>query len=161
VPTLSPTVNAFYVFVHLYHHFMKEGVGLRQLCDWARLLHVEREKIDRAKLTEILEALGYTKAFCTFGSVLVEWLGLPADDFPFALTDAHKRKAEQVLQVVHSGGNFGKHDRKHASNAWLHSLQTGWRSVSHVVRFFSLSLGENLHLIPRLVKESLSKNLKH
>lgn len=39
VSTLSPTTNAVYLFIHIYHHFMKEGIGLRQLCDWAVFLN--------------------------------------------------------------------------------------------------------------------------
>ena len=31
--------DAFYVFIHILQHFYKEGVGLRQVCDWCRLLY--------------------------------------------------------------------------------------------------------------------------
>ena len=34
VPTLPPTLNAIYLFVHIYHHFLKEGIALRQFIDW-------------------------------------------------------------------------------------------------------------------------------
>lgn len=33
VPTLPPTLNAIYLFVHIYHHFLKEGIALRQFID--------------------------------------------------------------------------------------------------------------------------------
>lgn len=35
VPTLSAEINAIYVFVHIFHHLMSEGIGLRQFCDFA------------------------------------------------------------------------------------------------------------------------------
>ena len=40
VKTLEPTIYAVYVFLHLFFHFIREGVGLRQLCDWAMVLHI-------------------------------------------------------------------------------------------------------------------------
>jgi hypothetical protein len=39
VRTLSPTLNAAYVFIHLFFHFIREGVSLRPFCDWAIVLH--------------------------------------------------------------------------------------------------------------------------
>ena len=36
--TLSKENDIVYVFVHLFNHFYKEGVGLRHICDWCRLM---------------------------------------------------------------------------------------------------------------------------
>ena len=40
VRTLSPMLHVMYVFFHLYNHLMELGIGLRQFCDWAVMLHV-------------------------------------------------------------------------------------------------------------------------
>ena len=39
VPTLPPVENLIFTFLHLYHHFVELGIGLRQLCDMALLIH--------------------------------------------------------------------------------------------------------------------------
>lgn len=38
VAMFNATFNAFYVFMHLYHHFLQVGVGLRQVCDWMLIM---------------------------------------------------------------------------------------------------------------------------
>ena len=35
-----------YVFVHFFNHFYKEGVGLKQICDWFRLLYTYRDSLN-------------------------------------------------------------------------------------------------------------------
>ena len=35
------------VFTHFLHHFFIEGVGLKQVCDWCRLLWTYREELDK------------------------------------------------------------------------------------------------------------------
>ena len=42
--------DAVYIFTHFLNHFYKGGVGLRQICDWCRLLWKYRNEIDLAKL---------------------------------------------------------------------------------------------------------------
>ena len=38
--------SVFYVFVHFLNHFYKGGVGLRQICDWCRLLWAYRDTLN-------------------------------------------------------------------------------------------------------------------
>lgn len=45
VPTLPPTINAIYLFIHIYHHFLKEGIALRQFIDWMMFLEVKHDEI--------------------------------------------------------------------------------------------------------------------
>jgi len=42
----APDEDVFFVFSHIIEHFYKEGVGLRQICDWTRLLWTYRDSID-------------------------------------------------------------------------------------------------------------------
>ena len=42
----SPNNDVIIIFTHFIKHFFKEGVGLRQICDWCRLLWTYREMID-------------------------------------------------------------------------------------------------------------------
>ena len=47
-----------YVFVHFFNHFYKEGVGLRQLCDWCRLMWTYRDEIDVKKIEGCIQEMG-------------------------------------------------------------------------------------------------------
>lgn len=104
-----PPVNfdALYIFNHAWHHFLKGGgVGWRQLCDWVRYLHTFHHEIDRAELEKDLHAFGLWKPWRIFGSIAVDTLGLPREEFPF-YTDRHDGQAAVVVEMIEAGGNFG------------------------------------------------------
>lgn len=107
VNTPADDFNAFYIFNHLWHHFMTSGIGLRQFIDWMLFLHVRKDEIDRAKLKMIIEDINLMRPWQAFGCVLVEKLGMPEDEFPFY--DARRRgKVSKIMRLVFEEGNFGK-----------------------------------------------------
>ena len=158
VPTLPPTLNAIYLFVHIYHHFLKEGIALRQFIDWMMFFEAKHDEIVVSELTAKLERLGLLRAFKTFGSILTEVLGMETKFFPYTLTDSDKRYVNKIMSIVLRYGNFGKYGRKEQQGGWKHSMETGLRSFRHITQFFWLSPAENLLLLPKLLKQSLIKN---
>lgn len=107
VATPEDTFNAFFIFSHLFHHFLTSGIGLRQFCDWMMLLSARKEEIDHERLAKILTDMDMMKPWQAFGCVLVEHLGLPASDFPF-YDPAENSRVEKILSRVLSEGNFGQ-----------------------------------------------------
>ena len=107
VDTPADTFNAFYLFYHAWHHFADgKGVGLRQLCDWTLLLHARSGYIDREHLRVVLEGMNLIKPWQLFGSIAVQQLGLPSEEFPF-YDDSRPRAYSRVLRLVLDDGNFG------------------------------------------------------
>lgn len=107
VRTPADDFNAFYIFNHLWHHFMTSGIGLRQFCDWMMFLHVHKDDIDRTKLKTIIDDMDLMMPWQAFGCVLVENLGMPADEFPFY--DARKgKRVRKIVERILTEGNFGK-----------------------------------------------------
>lgn len=65
----NPDNDAIIIFTHFLQHFFVGGVGLRQICDWCRLLWTYRETIDVALLESRLREMGIStewKAFAAF-----------------------------------------------------------------------------------------------
>ena len=107
VNTPADDFNAFYIFNHIWHHFMTSGIGLRQLCDWMLFLHARKDDIDQAKLKKILDDMDMMKPWQAFGCVLVEKMGMPAEEFPFY--DARKvSKVHKIVRRILTEGNFGQ-----------------------------------------------------
>ena len=158
VPTLPPTLNAIYLFVHIYHHFLKEGIALRQFIDWMMFFEAKHDEIVVSELTAKLERLGLLRAFKAFGAVLTVVLGMETKYFPYTLADTDKKYVDKIMAIVLRYGNFGKYGRKEQQSGWKHSLETGVRSLRHIFQFFWLSPAENLLLLPKLLKQSLIKN---
>jgi hypothetical protein len=158
VPTLPPTLNAIYLFIHIYHHFLKEGIALRQFIDLMMFFEAKHEEIVVSELTAKLERLGLLRAFKAFGAILTEVLGMNEKFFPYTLADTDKKYVDKIMAIVLRYGNFGKYGRKEQQSGWKHSLETGVRSLRHIFQFFWLSPAENLLLLPKLLKQSLIKN---
>ena len=108
---LKPDEDAIYVFTHILEHFYKGGIGIRQICDWCRLLWTYREEIDHQLLEKRLRKMGLVSEWKAFGAFTVEYLGMPADAMPlYSAEEKWKKKADRICKFVMEVGNFG-HNR--------------------------------------------------
>ena len=102
----SPDNDVILVFSHILEHFFIEGIGLRQVCDWCRLLWTYRESLDFGLLEKRLRNAGIMREWKAFASLAVDALGMPIDAVPFY--DArYSKKASRVLSLILEAGNFG------------------------------------------------------
>jgi len=148
--TLSPTMNVTYVFLHLFFHLVREGVSLRQFCDWAMVLHHYHGEIDTDKLIIILQDLELFDAFCALGTILIDCLGLPQNEFPFALDDDDRKWEEKILQDIFRGGNFGKQNHK-ATSELGYKFETMCLAIRNSFRYYKLAPSEMRMMIPKKV----------
>lgn len=154
IKTLSPITEIISVFKHLFNHLLVEGVGLKQLCDLAILLHSYYNKYDKKLLKKHLMAIGYYKAFVVTGAFMVKDLGLPEEEFPFVLDEKHYSWADKIREDVLKSGNFGKNTRRIGENK---SLQTAFLAMTHCRKYFSLAPSDITYLIPKRIGISLSR----
>lgn len=103
-----PDVNddIIIVFTHFLHHFFIEGVGLRQICDWCRLLWTHKNSIDVGLLEKRLRMAGLMTEWRVFASLTVNSLGIPAQAMPL-YEERYVHKANFVLKRIMRSGNFG------------------------------------------------------
>lgn len=149
IPTLPATNNALFVFLHMFWHFIRGGVGLRQLIDNAMLLHAWREEIDVEALKKHLSALGMENAYRAFGHIYIKYIGLPKEEFPYVLSARDERRGERVFRAVLRFGNFGRkidHLIKKANAA--HTVQTAWGVLSQAMKYFTLAPSEMAAVFP-------------
>ena len=100
-----------YVFAHFLNHFYKEGVGLRQICDWCRLLWTYRDEIDKKKIEGRIRRMGLVSEWKAFGAYAVEYLGMPIEAMPMYEPSAKwVKKAERINDFIMCVGNMG-HNR--------------------------------------------------
>lgn len=123
VPTLSPTLNALYVFVHIFYHLMDEGVGLRQFCDWMVVLQKQRDIIDKQKLLAYLQRLGLDNAYTGLGAILTDYLGLEAEAFPFPISEKEHQRAPKLMENILAMGNFGHNVGYAKERGVIHGIQ--------------------------------------
>lgn len=110
---LGINLDIIFVFTHCLKHFYKGGLGLRQLCDWSRLLWTYQDKIEVPLLEKRLRKMGLESEWKTFGSFAVEYLGMSKDAMPLYSSDKMwSRKANKICSFIMEVGNFG-HNREH------------------------------------------------
>lgn len=105
--------DVIFIFTHILQHFYKGGIGLRQICDWCRLLWTYRNSIDRGLLLERLSEMEVLQEWKAFASLAVDTLGMPQDAMPFYdSASCYSRKGRQILGIVLQKGNFGHNEDK-------------------------------------------------
>ena len=102
--------DAVFLLQHIANHLLKGGIGLRQLCDWSRYLHVHAAEIDRARLGNNLRTLRLMNCWQLFGWLAVNRLGLPEAEMPF-YSPRHEKRALRCLRIILRKGNFGHYDK--------------------------------------------------
>ena len=104
----SPDNDVLIVFTHFIKHFFKGGLGLRQICDWTRLLWTYRSEVDVKLLEKRLKRMGLMTEWKAFGALAVEIMGMPSEAMPFYVSsDKWRKKAEKIKDYVMVVGNFG------------------------------------------------------
>lgn len=110
VPTSG--MNRIYELVHVMHHFINHGIGLRHFIDYYYLLKqgftAEEQKHD----VDLLDKLGMKKFAAGIMYVLQDMLGLPDRCL---LLPPDKHLGQTIEWQVISEGNFGKIDARYAS----------------------------------------------
>lgn len=107
-----------YVFAHFLNHFYKEGVGMRQICDWCRLMWTYRDEIDKKKIEGRIRRIGLVSEWKAFGAYAVEYLGMPIEAMPmYESSIKWVKKAERINDFIMSVGNMGHNrDMSHFNN---------------------------------------------
>jgi hypothetical protein len=91
-----------------------------------------------------LKELGYFKAYKAMGAFLVEYLGLPEEQFPFVLTEKDRKWVETIKKNILKRGNFGRTGRKVKNLGVLHSMETGYLNMVQTLTFYRLAPKEVL-----------------
>lgn len=107
--------DVVFVFTHILHHMFLEGIGLRQICDWCRLLWTFRDSIDRQILELHLRKMGLMSEWRVFAALAVEYLGMPEEAMPLYVSEVQsvrefqkfKEKALRLKGFIIESGNFG------------------------------------------------------
>lgn len=135
----NPDNDVILVFTHFLHHFYVGGIGLRQICDWCRLLWTYKDSIDRELLDARLTEMGLMTEWKAFAHFAVEWLGMSEEAMPFfSENERFKRKAEKVCNLILEMGNFG------------HNKDSSYRSKYPKMTGYFITFGRRLGEFVRL-----------
>ena len=149
--------DVFYVFTHILQHFYKEGVGLRQICDWCRLMWTYRDKMDVQKLKSRLKQAGIMsewKAFYALSSKYIGMLDLFQGSSLMVHDSRYDKKADRIMEFILKSGNMG-HNRNmsHFSKYpyLIRKFVSMGRRISDLINHTSIFPLDSLRFFPRIM----------
>lgn len=105
----SPNNDVFFVFTHFIKHFYKEGMTIRQICDWCRLMWTYKDDIDSNLLEKRLRKSNLMTEWRAFAALAVEHLGMSIGAMP--LYDDGKiwsEKGDKIIRFILNGYSGSK-----------------------------------------------------
>ena len=110
---VTPTVefNVFYILLHIYRHFLYEGVGFRQIIDYYFVLKNLNDNlnVNESYAYKAVREFGMTRFAKGLMWVMHEALGMQRD---WMLWEPDEKEGRYILKQVMRGGNFGHHDER-------------------------------------------------
>ncbi len=101
------------MLMHLQHHLLAEGIGLRHLCDWAVFVHSFRGHDFPDLFADKLRAVGLWRLARLLSLSASLYIGLPEQDWMREEPEDEEIACALMLDIV-AGGNFGRKDRQRA-----------------------------------------------
>lgn len=138
--------DIIFVFTHFLHHFFIEGVGLRQICDWCRLLWTYRIEINVELLEQRLHKMGLMTEWKVFASLAVDTLGMPSNAMPF-YDSRFIMKGKRALNRIMRSGNMG-----HNKDLSYH---VRYKGLSYIIVAFWRRLCDFISFVPIFPIDSL------
>lgn len=103
----SDEMNRVYLLVHIYRHVFSEGIGLRQMTDYAMLLNRGCSDDDKAVFAGYMRELNIYGFAGAVMYVMKKVFGLKDECL---LVEPDTEKGEKLLASIMEGGNFGMYD---------------------------------------------------
>lgn len=138
--------DVIFVFTHILQHLYKEGIGLRQICDWCRLLWTFKSKINHHLLEKRIKEMGTVAEWNTLAAISVDYLGMPAEAIPiYTPSKRWSRNACVIMDFIFKTGNFGHNIDKsylYKNTVLKRKLITFWRQAKdcfYLMRVFPIN----------------------
>ena len=155
VPIFPPTFESVFLISHMVNHVYEEGLGLRQVIDYAMFLDKRADRIDWVKHDEWLYRMHMERAWRIFTCICVKYLGLPLPSQVEPFSYQEEVWAEKMMVDIMRVGNFGRGEYVFSHRGWLDAWrnyrwvagrcwklgfvcpsEARWWIVSKVTRFF-------------------------
>lgn len=108
VPVMPATLESVFLVSHMVNHVYEEGLGLRQVLDYAMFISSSFNEIDRNQHDRWLKEMGMMGAHRVFVRICEKYLGVRTDIAHYEYSSAEKRFADQMMENIMRVGNFGR-----------------------------------------------------
>ena len=156
--------DVIFVFTHILQHFFVEGIGLRQISDWCRLLWTYKDSLNQKVLEKRINKSGLMSEWGVFASFAVSYLGFPKEVMPLYKVDKKwGKKAQTVAKNILKTGSFGNNkDRSYIikSPYLVRKIKSLWGHFADAYDCFSIFPKDTLTAWKNTMKYSFIRLVK-
>ncbi|MBQ8322894.1 MAG: nucleotidyltransferase family protein [Clostridia bacterium] len=135
----NDTYHGLILLLHMQHHMLGEGFGLRHLSDWAAYVARTYEKpFWTETLVPFLKKIGLFTYTAVMTKTSAKYLCVPCPDWA---KDADEETCDEIMHDILTGGNFGRKDENRAKSGMLIS-ERGKGGTKHGALY---NLAHSLH----------------
>lgn len=146
-PTPTLEFNLVYLILHMYRHYLFEGIGLRHVVDYYIVLQMTTDEQKREAM-KILNSFGAGDFARALMWVLNECLEMKAESM---LCKPNAWRGKMLMDAILKGGNFGKFDKINSIEFRQWGMKRCWRFVLRNMRLFIAYPNEiGWHVVKRL-----------
>lgn len=131
--------HAIIMLLHVYRHYVKNGIGLRHLVDWAVFVNSADYDSVATELSEFTESWHLTNFCRMLSQVSCEYLGITKKE-SFGCFDA--KLSSEFMNDILNAGNFGR--KKESSLQHLFNSETLDRKGKNYISTFFSSIKERV-----------------
>lgn len=125
--------HAVIILLHMQHHMLGEGLGLRHLTDWACFVQKTLDNpFWQEGLIPFLKEIGLFTYAAAMTKTAAIYLGIAC---PVWADSISVELAQQIIEDILSGGNFGKRDAVRAQSGMMVSNR-GKDGVEHTKAYY-------------------------
>ena len=108
IPVFPEAFESVFLLSHMVNHVYEEGLGLRQVIDYAVFLRCEYDKIDKELHQEYLERMHMQKAYRIFRRICEKYLEVQSSVDSLQYTPREITFADKLMDDILRVGNFGR-----------------------------------------------------
>lgn len=128
------------LLLHMQHHHLSEGLGLRHLCDWAVFVkQTANEPFWENTLIPFLKKIGLFTYASAMTKTCSTYFGTPCKDY---FENVSKELCKEIILDVFKGGTFGEKDENRSKSGMLIS-EHGKSGTKHSAIY---NLAHGLHV---------------
>lgn len=159
IQLLGIDCDVVFVFCHFLKHFYKGGIGLKQICDWCRLIWAFRDDIDDSRIDLRLRQMRLLSEWKAFAALAVELLDMPGDVMPlYDSAKKWKRKARQIKPFLIKSGNLGQNRDTSYYNEYPYLIRKAFsfkRRMGDIIHHSMIFPMGTIRFSPTIVKHGL------
>lgn len=115
-PAPEDMYHGFIVLLHIQHHMIREGMGLRHICDWACFVQKTENMPFWTELLDMFRKIGIFTYAQVITKIASKWFRISCPNWA---DGADGQLCEDLMEDILAGGNFGRKNKDRAKSSIL------------------------------------------